>query len=98
MRYRKAFVVSALMIVASSACSDDRVTASPSACLANEGESAPGYVGLTRADAEAKATASGLDVRVVGENGNCFDRQSDFNADRVNVFLVDGKVAAARRF
>jgi hypothetical protein len=63
-----------------------------------QGESADDYVGLSEPDAEAKASADGLTLRVVGTDGECAAITMDLREDRVNVELVDGTVIAASRF
>jgi hypothetical protein len=53
------------------------------------------YVGLSLADAEARATAAGLTTRVLGVDGMDLVATSDFREDRLNLSTFDGVVVAA---
>jgi hypothetical protein len=95
------FTVLSLPLVAVSCGDDDDAasdtTAAPAAepaCI-GQGEAVDGYVGLTEAEAEEKATADGLQLRVVGTDGECAAITMDLREDRVNVELADGVVIAA---
>ncbi|GAB3003293.1 hypothetical protein GCM10023080_081300 [Streptomyces pseudoechinosporeus] len=46
----------------------------------------------------AAETASGHDIRVLGENGVCADGHDDLNRKRVNVVVHDGKVIWASMY
>ena len=50
------------------------------------------YIGLTVADATAKADADGRASRVVEEDGKSLPVTMDFNETRLNFTVVDGKV------
>lgn len=67
------------------------------ACLSlggGRGESAlEPYKGESLSEARARASRDGDVLRVVGEDGECFERTSDARDDRVNVYLEDGRVA-----
>jgi hypothetical protein len=58
---------------------------------------APGFVGLTVAEAEALATERGWTVRVVAEDGERFIVTEDYNTERVNLVVQAGTVTAAAR-
>jgi hypothetical protein len=58
---------------------------------------APGFVGLTVAEAEALATERGWTVRVVAEDGERFIVTEDYNTERVNLVVEAGTVTAAAR-
>ena len=58
---------------------------------------APGFVGLTTDEAEAEAADRGWTVRVVAEDGERFMVTEDYNPDRVNLVVEQGKVTAAAR-
>lgn len=63
-------------------------------CAMN-GKTAEGYEGLSKADAAAKAKEADVPFRVVSEDGERMMVTMDFNPERVNVDLVDGKVTCA---
>jgi hypothetical protein len=91
-----------LVVLSVSACGDDP-TASTTACGVNDGpagtEPAEAYIGLTSAELEAAADQADFVVRVLGEDGDCTgDRDDDRRGDRVNVYLEDDRVTAARVF
>jgi hypothetical protein len=65
--------------------------------LRDEGRLAA-YSGLTVEQARQRATDEGDVLRVIGEDGECFDRTSDRRTDRVNVYVEDGEVVRARVF
>jgi hypothetical protein len=54
------------------------------------------YIGLTEADADARAEAAGLTTRVVGVDGMDLAVTLDFRPDRLNLMLFDGVVVAAQ--
>lgn len=58
---------------------------------------APGFVGLTVAEAEALAAERGWTVRVVAEDGERFMVTEDYNTNRVNLVVESGTVTAAAR-
>jgi hypothetical protein len=58
---------------------------------------APGFVGLTVAEAEDLAADRGWTVRTVAEDGERFMVTEDYNVDRVNLVVESGKVTAAAR-
>ena len=51
-------------------------------------------VGLSEADAKARAKQDGCTVRVVERDGEPLPATMDFNPKRVNVAVTDGKVTA----
>jgi hypothetical protein len=53
------------------------------------------YVGLSIREARSKAEAAGLDVRLLGVDGDCEDRTDDLRSDRVNFYVEDETVRAA---
>ncbi|GAB3003302.1 hypothetical protein GCM10023080_081320 [Streptomyces pseudoechinosporeus] len=55
-------------------------------------------VGRSLSDARAAETASGHDIRVLGENGVCADGHDDLNRKRVNVVVHDRKVIWASMY
>ena len=54
------------------------------------------YVGLTEAEADARAQAAGLTTRVVGVDGMDLVVTMDLRPDRLNLMLFDGVVVAAQ--
>lgn len=60
------------------------------------GPTGESYVGLSLADAEARAEAAGLTTRVVGVDGISLAMTLDLRPDRLNLMLFDGTVVAAR--
>ncbi len=58
---------------------------------------APGFVGLTTAEAESEATDRGWTTRVVAEDGEGFMVTEDYSEERVNLVVEDGIVLAAAR-
>jgi hypothetical protein len=54
------------------------------------------YIGLTEADAGARAEAAGLTTRVVGVDGMDLVVTMDFRPDRLNLMVFDGVVVAAQ--
>lgn len=56
------------------------------------------YDGLTVSEAEAYAAGQGYVVRVLGEDGQCFDATADQRGDRVNVVVEDGRVVRTKVF
>jgi hypothetical protein len=55
-------------------------------------------VGRSLSDVKAAETASGHDIRVLGENGVCADGHDDLNRKRVNVVVQDGEVIWASMY
>ena len=53
-------------------------------------------IGLSLEDAEARAKRDGCTVRVVEREAKPLPVTMDFNAERVNVAVTDGKVTAIR--
>ena len=53
------------------------------------------YLGLTKAQAMQKAKAQGRPARVTREDDEMFPGTLDYNPDRVNLELDDGKVTKA---
>jgi hypothetical protein len=54
------------------------------------------YIGLTEAEADARAEAAGLTTRVVGVDGMDLVVTMDLRLDRLNLMLFDGTVVAAQ--
>lgn len=50
------------------------------------------YIGLSEADAISKAQADGLTYRIVARDGESFPVTLDFNAQRLNFTITNGKV------
>lgn len=59
---------------------------------------APGYVGLTEVEAEARAEGEGRIVRVVSRDGQPSFLTRDLRGDRVNLVVYDDEVRAAAIF
>lgn len=53
------------------------------------------YKGLSLDEARALAESKGLELRLLGEDGQCVDRTDNSRPDRVNVHLREGVVDAA---
>ena len=58
---------------------------------------APGFVGLTEDEAMDEAVARGWTVRVLARDGEGDARTDDYQPERVNLVLEDGRVTAAAR-
>ena len=58
----------------------------------------PGYIGLTRADAQQRASAEHLTFRVMCIDGVGQSGTADRRSDRVNVGLDDDRVVTAQRY
>lgn len=56
------------------------------------------YVGLSVEEAESRAKSAGLQVRVLGADGECSGRTDDATSDRVNFYVEAGTVRAAARY
>ncbi len=56
------------------------------------------YLELSLQEARARAEANGLEVRVLGKDGDCEGRTDDARRDRVNFYVEDQSVAAAARY
>jgi hypothetical protein len=67
------------------------------ACLISD-EAAEPYIGMTVLEAEAEAAKEGYDIRVVGRDGECFDRTADLRDDRINVLVENSRVVRAAAF
>ncbi|MFP3915165.1 MAG: PASTA domain-containing protein [Actinomycetota bacterium] len=64
-------------------------------CIDESAEAAPDFVGLTEEDARDLAAERGLDVRVVGRDGECLAVTMDLRQDRVNLELIEDVVVGA---
>ena len=98
--------VVALLVVGAAACGGDddddsasAATTTSAAATTTTAGSASGtsdefsaYIGLTVADATAKADADGRASRVVEEDGKSLPVTMDFDETRLNFTVVDGKV------
>jgi hypothetical protein len=60
------------------------------------GPTGESYIGLTQAEADEQARATGLTTRVVGVDGMDLAATMDFRPDRLNLMLFDGIVVAAQ--
>ncbi|HET6835807.1 MAG TPA: hypothetical protein VFH30_18230 [Acidimicrobiales bacterium] len=58
---------------------------------------APGFVGLSEDQAMDEAVARGWTVRVLARDGEGEVRTDDYQPERVNLVLEDGRVTAAAR-
>jgi hypothetical protein len=58
---------------------------------------APGFVGLTEAEAMDEVSARGWTVRVLARDGEGGARPGDYQPERVNLVIEDGRVVAAAR-
>lgn len=79
---------------------DDAVGSGPDdlpepVCIENVEDPVPEYVGLGEAEATERAEDDGLQVRVVGRDGECFAVTMDIRDDRVNFEVADDVVIAA---
>ena len=53
------------------------------------------YLGLTEQEAKALAQDNGFITRVAARDDECLVLTMDYRSNRVNLYLVDGQVAAA---
>ena len=95
-----------LLVIGAAACGGDddddsasaATTTSAAATTTTEGSASgtsaefSAYIGLTVADATAKADADGRASRVVEEDGKPLPVTMDFDETRLNFTVVDGKV------
>lgn len=56
------------------------------------------YVGLSLDEARDRAERAGLEVRILGIDGECADRTDDLRHQRVNFYVEEGEVARAARY
>jgi hypothetical protein len=95
--------VVALLVIVGAACGGDDdddsnasavTTTSTTTAGSDSGSSEEfdAYVGLTVEEATAKAEDEGRPARVVEEDGESLPVTMDFNPDRLNFTVVDGKV------
>lgn len=56
------------------------------------------YVGLSLDDARRRAQTAGLDVRLLGTDGECESHDSDARLDRVNFYVESDEVMGAARY
>lgn len=56
------------------------------------------YIGLSESEARRRATAAGLELRVLGRDGTCTGERTANSATRVNVDVRDGVIRDAARF
>ena len=91
----------AVALPALAGCGDDKSTtttqAIPVTCAAADGQGANEFnanelVGMTVADAEAKAKANGCSMRVTRRDGEDLPATADYRSDRISVAVTDGEV------
>jgi hypothetical protein len=58
---------------------------------------APGFVGLTEDEAIEAAASRGWTIRVLARDGEGGIRTDDYQPERVNLVIEDGRVTAAAR-
>jgi hypothetical protein len=58
---------------------------------------APGFVGLTEDEAIEAAASRGWTIRVLARDGESGIRTDDYQPERVNLVIEDGRVTAAAR-
>lgn len=58
----------------------------------------PEFLGLTLDEARARADALSLEVRVLRDGAMHYGQKMNLKQRRVNLWLDDGRVTAARRF
>lgn len=54
--------------------------------------------GLSLDEARDRADEAGLEVRILGTDGDCTDRTDDLQHQRVNFYVEEGEVATAARY
>lgn len=87
--------------VAMTACGDDSDSSAPAKDNAKETTTSLGpgkesdYVGLTKSAAIAKAKSQGRPWRITREDGEVFPGTLDYNPDRVQFEIDNGKVTKA---
>ena len=79
---------------------DPKVVAFVERCLGPKpgGVGAEQFVGLSEAKVRKEVEAEGLTLRILGRDGECLAHTLDEQSGRINVLLVAGRVAWARRF
>jgi hypothetical protein len=95
------FAAAVLGVLLVAACAAEDPEAKATACGVNEqpqGGVEQAYLGLSQAAAERMADEADLVLRTLGEDGRCTARDSDRRTDRINVYVEDGEVTAARIF
>lgn len=70
-------------------------TLGPPPTGATQNPVASGYVGLTQAEAQEKASAENNIIRVISVDGKDYPMTMDYNPNRVNLTIVNDKVVAA---
>jgi len=95
-----AVVLSAVMLVGG--CGGSTTDESSSSSTTSTGspavtgpQTAPGFVGLTKSAAIARAEAEGHHWRIAREDGQHYLLTQDYSPDRVNFEIDGGKVTAA---
>jgi hypothetical protein len=58
----------------------------------------PDFLGLTLPEAQARARALGLEVRVLRDGTKHYGQKMNLSQRRVNLWLDDGRVTGAKRF
>lgn len=76
-------------------CAETGTDAAIGQCVGTGFRADDTYVGREARTVTADVVASGQSVRVLGRDGGCEDRDDDRDADRVNLYIVDGLVAWA---
>lgn len=97
------FAVAVLSLPLVVACTGDDPEAEATACgvdqhVPSRGGGERTYFGLSEDAAERMAEEAGLVLRVLGEDGECRPQDSDRRSDRLNVYMENDKVTAARIF
>lgn len=95
--WKRAAVVAVALLVAIGVWAGFREMRQEECFFGDAGQAVDAYKGLTLAEAEARAERDGLVVRVLGRDGECFDRTSDLRPDRVDLYIEDGEVVEARQ-
>jgi hypothetical protein len=90
----------ALVAVTLAGCTADSAVAPVARdCGVSEHEPSREFVGLALDEAERRAAAAGLEVRVRGRDGSCaWERTGDRSDMRVSLYVESGEVVSAARY
>lgn len=98
----KSVIAFAMVLLLVPACGGDGTTATTEPALADPVCMTDGafpmeedFIGLDETEADDLAADRSLEVRVVGEDGECFIVTDDLRQDRINLEFIDGVVVAA---
>ena len=82
-------------VVALSGCAAPDIDVAVRRCVDAGFVADDGYNGEDEEAVSADLVTGGHEVRVLGRDGGCEDRHDDRNPERINLYVVDGRVVWA---